>query len=438
MRFSCRIIYLLLGAVLSLLAVSCAKPEIDYRDYLLGFTADDATVTGSLDPQAIVESAGSYEPSDALDRMVYRLLKELRGVQPDAGVFTRYNEHGLGGLLLYVNDAGDVDASLKDAGFKKSGSGDYVAYMPKRPVGKGFVAHGNVLWLVDGGNAVRCVENVKAMEAKAEANPLIQWQRDRIAMPNTVNVMFRFGLKNNIAHMTIDISGLKMDINAQNLDDNGRAAKEHPDEAYRLLNQAIVETVARDAAVVLACALPEGLPYERWLGGRALSPLVGVIRDIDATVGIGVGLRDDCDGDIADFSNYAFTVAAEMKPGTADKDVAALAEILRRAGLPVVKSGNEVLVGGADEPFGKIYADDGKIMITTASQVMPRHIEIADITNLMGYVKIDILAGGPIAEMLGIDYGIQGNGVLTPTTMSLTLKLDGAEGGFVENIMRLF
>lgn len=433
-----KFIYILSVTVLSLMAVSCEESDVDHRDYLLGFVADDALMTGTFDPCNIMESVGGYEPSDVLDRLAYRLLKELRGVQPDAGVFMRYNEHGLGGLLLYINDIDELDASLKRAGFERGQTGEYVTYMPDPPVGKGFVAHGRVLWFAGGGDATLCVENVKTMEAKAETKPLIQWQRDRMAMPNTVNAMFRFGLKNNIAHIAIDIKGHKMDVNAQLLNDEGLVAKEHPDSAYRLLNQEVVESVSEDAAIVLACALPEGLPFERWLGRGGLTSLIEVARDIDATVGIGIGLKDGCDGDIADFSNYAFTVVAEMRHGMAEKDAEVLAGMVRRVGLPVTKNGGKNLIGSPDEPLGKIYADgDSRIVITTADEVMPRSIEIADVTNLMGYIKIDILAGGPAAELLGIDYGIQGSGVLTPTTMSLTVKLDGAKGGFIENIMRL-
>ena len=68
---------------------------------------------------------------------------------------------------------------------------------------------------------------------------------------------------------------------------------------------------------------------------------------------------------------------------------------------------------------------------------MPAKVDIDEVDDMIGYVDVNILAKSPVAMLMGINYGIKVKGVATPVTFSLTFTLDGAKGGFLENILKI-
>ena len=166
-----------------------------------------------------------------------------------------------------------------------------------------------------------------------------------------------------------------------------------------------------------------------------LSPL---FEDFDSSIALGLGLATDAGVNLNDFGAYSLNLVMRMKPGTAAKALGNAVDAARSMWLPVTVSDGVALFGNSSSPIARAYTDANDLVITTSSaKLMPAKVDIDEVDDMIGYVDVNIPAKSPVAMLMGINYGIKVKGVATPVTFSLTFTLDGAKGGFLENILKI-
>ncbi|MGM9844629.1 MAG: hypothetical protein ACI30K_00150 [Muribaculaceae bacterium] len=427
-------------SVALVLGTSCSKDTVDTRDMLLSYAADDAMVVVTFAPAEIIKSMGDYKPTSARDAAVLENLNKIKGINTESGAFFTDSSSDGGVVVLAITSLDDLTASLEEIGFKHTGVGEgYEAFnMPSSRVG--FVAKDNVLWMVAGHTPENCVGKTQEKIEAAKAKPLAQWKRDRIAMDNTVNILVspQKAFVGKYVAVTIDIEGLKAKINAQSLDNKGMTTGFFGEDAFKDLDRDLTAKVANGASAIIAVSLPTDFDVNSVLSYSGMGVLSPLFEDFDSSIALGLGIADKGGANLGDYSSYTLNLVMRMKPGTADKALASAISAARSMWVPVTKADGVALFGNASSPIARAYTDANDLVITTSSaKLTPAKVDIDDVDDMIGYVDVNIAAKSPVAMLMGINYGIKVKGVATPITFSLSITLDGAKGGFLENILKI-
>lgn len=423
-----------------MLGTSCSKDTVDTRDMLLSYAADDAMVVGTFNSAEIIKSMGDYKPTSARDAAVLDKLNKVKGIDTESGAFFTDGRYNGGAVMWAITSLDDLKSSMKEIGFKHTDVGQGYESFNMPSSNMGFVAKDNVMWLVSGRTPQACAKEVNDNIEAAKAKPLAQWKRDRIAMDNTINILVspQKAFVGKYVAATIDIEGVKATVNAQSLDNKGMTTGFFGEDAFKTLDRDLAAKAANGASALFAVSLPTDFDVNTVLSYSGMGVLSPLFEDFDSSIALGLGLATDAGVNLNDFGAYSLNLVMRMKPGTAAKALGNAVDAARSMWLPVTVSDGVALFGNSSSPIARAYTDANDLVITTSSaKLTPAKVDIDEVDDMIGYVDVNIPAKSPVAMLMGINYGIKVKGVATPVTFSLTFTLDGAKGGFLENILKI-
>lgn len=214
----------LLVAVAMIFA-SCGR---DAGSSPLDVVGDNAVAVITINPKAIAESMGETALSgEAMQIPVGRNVSDIfgffskSGLDLDCGVIVKYEGSRDFVGIIRIDDRWKFDRSMDDAGYSCA---TYKGFDVFSPTGRAvsschYVIDGDMLWMMSANTSSGAANEVKNLKENS-ADGLSSWKRDFLTGSAAINAVI--SNEDRLVKMFVDFSGNKMNIEAVEVDENGR------------------------------------------------------------------------------------------------------------------------------------------------------------------------------------------------------------------------
>lgn len=474
--------------VMILFLSSCSNEEnTASRSQLLGLIGNDALVIGSVDPAAILASAGAKVDGgdivlpDNFNRMAkngnkaVKALTELtsaKGVDYHSLVFSATADDYT--ILFAIKNASKFASWAKDKGMVQETIEQYQVFTGDENVA--IVVDNDVAWLiVDPENAAEAAEKVNTKAKAALANPTPQWIVERLtkgdaafivdpkSMIDAVGGDFKqseldytdfYNQEYKYFAFDCKFDGPSLKLTGHSYSADGKLVDMLPDGSYEPISTKALSLV-KDSQIAMAFSFPDNWKkiYESVykMNGMNYNPeyVDAVSSSFDAikSISLGASLREGATIATLTPTDIKATAAIAYDKSLLNASAKKWVNIAKDGGFEASlangwKAWNEdstfIIAPVAEFPDFKIYftGRDDLALISTDAAISKTDITPASsLDNLVGFFSVDIKKNNPILQMVACPFGIKIYGTSNASMSECEFTLTDCDGLFLESII---
>ncbi len=455
--------FIILAAVAFALP-SCSKDRGDRRADLLAMTSADDVLTIAAEPSRVLKSAGFTVEKGKI--VASDKLNGLKGTEEFVEVINTsgldYHSCVLSGgenrfyFLAAIDDKGAFTGSLKDKDFKAETVDGLEIYEGSDG---SFVIDKDIAIYLPATEADEAATKAKAIMDAAARNPRPQWQIERLAEANDINIMMSTAKMAELAAQadrqtammvktmmassaaysfaTFNFDGPKLDCKAEYLDEEGSQTDFTDPSTITPLDHAIL-AMSNSQQMFAAFSVPKGLKdYIAAMGikGPEADAYLEAIRSF-AFMGTVKGAN------FISPDNYALGFVLSFDPKIRETVSAGLDNLAGMASMVNAKATREGDLLTVTTEYNRIpltiYArlHDDYIVVTNALALTEKATGPSPVSgNVYSYADIDLPKDGIPLSLAGCPFGIHATGRSDLSEGEATITLTDTEGGFIENII---
>lgn len=466
-----------MAVVVATMLSSCSKSDADSRAELLSQLSDEAFVTVSLDPMALFKSAGATVEGGRVvlppelqcmtrgDNPVSRIvaLSGAKGVDRHSLVVSvTYPEKVV--MLFAISDKGDFSAWARGEGYNESTADGMTVYDAP---GEDFavVVDGNIGSVVNAKGIEAIKLRQQACEAAA-ANPMPQWRAERLAEGDVAiaidgarlkeivsSISSDFmpeGFQGDYAITVIDFKGPRIEYKAHAYDRGGKEMEMLKPGTYKPVS---TESLALVGGNDLVWALAIGDDYkammrrEMSMYAHEASDDYGAVVDsmLNVVDAFAMGISVKKDAGILGFGADSFSgaIVVDSKKDAVERTMTEgrnnVAALLGGSGVSLTDGPDnsvEINAGGKM----KLYAygrGDRFVLSTNPPAALSPFKGLTYSDGLVAYMSLNLAPDRLPLNLIGSSFGIEARAETTAHVSEGYIELTGADGGFIENILKL-
>lgn len=466
-----------MAVVVATMLSSCSKSDADSRAELLSQLSDEAFVTVSLDPMALFKSAGATVEGGRVvlppelqrmtrgDNPVSRIvaLSGAKGVDRHSLVVSvTYPEKVV--MLFAISDKGDFGVWARGEGYNESTAEGMTVYDAP---GDDFaiVVDGDIASVVNGKGIEAIKVRQQAREAAA-AHPLPQWRAERLAEGDLAVAIDGVRLKELVSSLSSDFlpegfqgdyvitalefKGPRIEYKARAYTAEGRETEMLKPGTYKPVSTESLALVG-DNDLVWALAIGDDykamMRREMSMYAHKASDDYGAVVDsmlnvVDAFA-MGVSVRKDAGllGFGAD--SFSGAIVVDSKKDAVERTMTegrkSVAGLLGGSGITLSDGPDksvEINAGGKM----KLYAygrGDRFVLSTNPPAALSPFKGLTYSDGLVAYMLLNLAPDRLPLNLIGSSFGIEARAETTARVSEGYIELTGADGGFIENILKL-
>lgn len=418
---------------LALAFSACSDRDVEPRGVVLDCLGPDYDFFVLANPTALAQSADNevIERLHSSDSEIFTLIAGLEGVDKQNVLAVAYSHPAQSAMVFAVTNSGKLSHSLEQAGWTSTHTDEGTAFT-REGRAHNLLCDNSALWLVRAPSAAETAAAVAALKARAGALPA--WLQKRLAdvasqplaacytLPDSTHLFGWLNIDGPKADgrlFRIDTDGLRITlVNAKNRRPGGNVF-----EAYK-------PTEALSAMV----ALPKNTDLASWIeratrGAYLPREIADAAGALDGRFAFTVSTKSPV-ADVMDFSNYTFAVALGTQPGKAQSVLADLCSGAATFGVPVWGSG----VSFAGQELMKGSAPQSDLVLVSSPGFLPSG---AAPTEDIALLNVNLPAGSPFTQMLGLDCGLSARVRVCAEEASFSVDFAGSQKGFIANILQV-
>ena len=455
--------FIILAAV-ALALPSCSNDQGDRRADLLAMTSADDVLTIAAEPSRVLKSAGFTVEKGKI--VASDKLSGLSGTDKFLEVINNsgldYHSCVISGsqdgfyILAGIEDKGAFTGSLKDKDFKAETINGLEIYYGSDG---SFVIDKNIAIYLPATEADEAATKAKAIMDAAARNPRPQWQIERLAEANDINIMMSTAKMAELAAQadrqtammvktmmassaaysfaTFNFDGPKLDCKAEYLDEEGSQTDFTDPSTITPLDHAIL-ALGNSQQMIAAFSIPEG--FKNYFAAMGLkSPETDAYFDALRAFAFIGSVKG---ADFMSPDNYGVAFVLAFDPAIRETISTGLDNLAGMAPMVNAKATREGDLLTVTTEYNRIpltiYArlHDDYIVVTNALALTEKATGPSPVSgNVYSYADIDLPKDGIPLSLAGCPFGIHATGRSDLSEGEATITLTGTEGGFIENII---
>lgn len=453
-------------AAITLALPSCSKDSGDRRADLLALTSADDVLTVAAEPSRVLASAGFTAEKGKI--VASEKLSGLSGTDKFLEVINNsgldYHSCVISGsqdgfyILAGIEDKGAFTGSLKDKDFKAETINGLEIYYGSDG---SFVIDKNIAIYLPATDADEAATKAKAIMDAAARNPRPQWQIERLAEANDINIMMSTAKMAELAAQadrqtammvktmmassaaysfaTFNFDGPKLDCKAEYLDEEGSQTDFTDPSTITPLDHAIL-ALGNSQQMIAATSIPKGFKdyvaamgvntaeTDAYLDAMRAFAFIGSVKGANLfspdnyTLGFVLAFDPKIREDIsAGFDNLAGM--ASMFNAQASREGDLMTVKTQYNGIPLTI-------------YARIHED--YLVVSNDLSLTEKAKGSSPVSGeVYSYADIDMSKGTIPLSLAGCPFGVKITGKSDLSHGEATVTLTGAEGGFIENIIEL-
>lgn len=323
------------------------------------------------------------------------------------------------------------------------------------------------------------VDRLEQMMQKSKENPVAAWQKTAVEEGNALGLTYNMGKvielfkKNNNIDLATNkaltmqydstefvksyvkvnctLEGTKFTANSEVVNNEGGAMKSKMDVDN--VDTSMLKYADAGDQMVALCSMPKGInwdevvksymemmsmPTQRASSVSIILGVASVLENIDGTVLLGFGATGT-----ASVGDFDAVIAAQMKDGKAAdylQQIQSLASLYGQSmGFASTLSGSDLTIKGRGfEAYGKA---DGNTLVLSLKPITGKGgctIPASIFNGKTAAAGVEIAKDSALAGLYKIPFGVNAEAYNVGNGGRLSAELTGVEGGFIENILRVF
>lgn len=455
--------FIILAAV-ALALPSCSKDRGDRRADLLAMTSADDVLTIAAEPSRVLKSAGFTVEKGKI--VASDKLSGLKGTEEFVEVINTsgldYHSCVLSGgenrfyFLAAIDDKGAFTGSLKDKDFKAETVDGLEIYEGSDG---SFVIDKDIAIYLPATEASEAAAKARAIMDAAARTPRPQWQIERLAEANDVNIMMSLAKIAELAESadkqtgalftsmmttdaaysfaTFNFDGPTLNTKAEYLNESGSRTDFTDSSKIVPLSRDIL-ALGNGQQMIAAFSIPEG--FKNYFAAMGLkSPETDTYFDAlraFAFIGSVKGAN------FMSPDNYGVAFVLAFDPTIRETISTGLDNLAGMAPMVNAKATREGDLLTVTTEYNRIpltiYArlHDDYIVVTNALALTEKATGPSPVSgNVYSYADIDLPKDGIPLSLAGCPFGIHATGRSDLSEGEATITLTDTEGGFIENII---